>query len=207
MVMLSRSTSAPVPQGQYVPTADQRVFLWNRTWADYKALLAIRGVKAQPRMAFLAGVIELMSTSRDHEAIKSCIGCLIEGFCFERDVAFSPYGNWTQLSEPDEVALEPDECYVFGPSPKSKDRPDLAIEVVWTSGGIDKLEIYRRIGIDEVWYWEDDHIRVYGLVAGTYQLRPASAWLPELDLDLVCRLVQVEPVSEAVKQLRAAVRR
>jgi len=34
-----------------------------------------------------------------------------------------------------------------------------------------------------------------------------SLWVPDLDLALVCRLVQVEPMSEAVKQLRDAVRR
>ncbi|MEG4506483.1 Uma2 family endonuclease [Microcoleus sp. F6_B4] len=33
--------------------------------------------------------------------------------------------------------------------------PDLAIEVVFTSGGIDKLQLYKRLGIPEVWFWED----------------------------------------------------
>jgi hypothetical protein len=77
---------------------------------------------------------------------------------------------------------------VFGREPKKR-RPDLAIEAVWTSGGIDKLEIYRRIQIDEVWYRENDHITVYGL--GPSGTSPGvSAWVPP-DLELVCRLVQV----------------
>jgi hypothetical protein len=28
--------------------------------------------------------------------------------------------------------------------------PDIAIEVVWTSGGIDKLEVYRGLDVPEV---------------------------------------------------------
>jgi hypothetical protein len=92
----------------------------------------------------------------------------------------SPYGN-SQLSEPDEVALkpevaletdEPDECDVFGASPKPRDRPT-SDRGRMDDGGIDKLVIYWRIGIDEVWHWDDDHIRVYGLVAGISRAPPA----------------------------------
>lgn len=32
------------------------------------------------------------------------------------------------------------------------ERPHLAIEVVWTSGGLDKLDVYRKLGVREVWY-------------------------------------------------------
>ena len=48
--------------------------------------------------------------------------------------------------------VEPDECYVFGDAP-DPERPDLAIEVVWTRGGIDKREIYRALGVRELWFW------------------------------------------------------
>jgi len=36
-------------------------------------------------------------------------------------------------------------------------------EVVWTSGGIDKLEIYRRLGVGEVWRWKDSRIEIHVL--------------------------------------------
>jgi Uma2 family endonuclease len=58
------------------------------------------------------------------------------------------YGAWTLKSPPNQSGLEPDECYLVGD--QDKPTPDLAIEVVWTSGGIDKLEIYGRLGIGEV---------------------------------------------------------
>ena len=62
-----------------------------------------------------------------------------------------------------EAGCEADECYIFGPRPRDKARPDLAIEVVWTSGGLDKLEVYRRLEVGEVWFWKDGVIAVHVL--------------------------------------------
>jgi len=33
------------------------------------------------------------------------------------------------------AGLEPDNCFIFGDEPRRKRKPDLAIEVIWTSGG------------------------------------------------------------------------
>ena len=60
--------------------------------------------------------------------------------------------------------------------------PDLAIEVIVTSGGIDTLEIYRRVGVSEVWFWQDGVISVYCLRSTGYDLITKSELLPELDL-------------------------
>ena len=113
-------------------------------------LLAMRGDRSAPRIAYLEGEIEIMSPSRTHEGIKSMIGCLVEAYCLERDIPFSAYGSWTLQAQDRSRGAEPDECYVFGGSsaPKGEsESPHLAIEVVWTSGRIDKLDIYRKLGV------------------------------------------------------------
>jgi hypothetical protein len=79
----------------------------------------------------------------------------------QRGIDLSPYGAWTLKSLQNQGGLEPDECYLVGD--QGKPTPDLAIEVVWTSGGIDKLEIYRRLGIGEVWFWKASRIEVHVL--------------------------------------------
>jgi len=77
----------------------------------------------------------------------------------------------------------------------------------WTSGGIDKLEAYRRLRVGEVWFWKNDLISVHVLERDGYESRDRSVCLQDLDLELVCRLAQVEPTSAAIRQLVATLRR
>ncbi len=53
------------------PTEDHIVHLAGLSWDDYERLLDMRGDHSAPRMAYLEGVVEIMSPSRTHEAIKS----------------------------------------------------------------------------------------------------------------------------------------
>lgn len=76
-------------------------------------------------------------------------------------------------------------------------------EVVFGSGGIDKLEIYRRLKISEVWFWEDRapgiyHLRGKGSAPQSEKL-DTSAALPELDLDLLLRCVNMVHHVDAIK--------
>jgi Uma2 family endonuclease len=204
VAMVSTPTTRSISLGGYVLAADERIVLRGQSWALFQTLLALRGDNAVPRMAYLDGAVELMGTSRGHEGVKKKIAPLVEAYCLDREIPITGYGNWLLDDASEEAGAEADECYVFGAAPEAKGRPDLAIEVTWTSGGIDKLEIYRRLGIGEVWFWQHDAIAVYVLVEGRYLPRPRSACLPALNLELLCRLVAVDPLNEAVRQLRAA---
>jgi Uma2 family endonuclease len=197
--------ATPVPAGEYVPTADQRLVTYNVPWSHYEAQLALRGEAPVPRMAYLHGAMELMTPSKDHERIKSYLGRLVEAYALERGVDLSPYGGWTLKDAPQEVGAEPAECYLVGPD-QSRDRPDLAIEVVWTSGGLDKLDIYRRLNIAEVWFWRDDRLAVHVLQEGGYQQVERSRLFPDLDLELVCSLLECPTALQAVRALRDRLR-
>src|SRR5690606_1601328 len=112
-----------------------------------------------------------------------------------------------------EKALEPDECYVFGPataSMLSKDgaptRPDLAIEVVWTSGGIGKLDIYRALGVREVWFWRKGVITPRVLRGDDYVDVDASEVLPGIDLALLASFLDRPTTSAAMREYRDALR-
>ena len=190
-----------------MPTADHRVFM-HVGWDGYEALLALRGERPQPRMAYLDGVVELMTTSWDHERIKSWIGRIIEAYMLEVGILFGTYGHWTmkQGPGPEAAGVEADDCYQLGPD-QSKRWPDLAIEVVWTHGGIDKLEIYRRLGVREVWFWDDGEIHVHVLGDDGYHAAERSQCLPEIDLELVASLVDQPTINDAVRVLRESLKR
>ena len=192
-----------IPAGEYVPTADQRVVMHNVHWSQYEAHLAMRGEKAVPRIAYLEGALELMSPSKEHERIKSYIGRLVEAYALERGIDLSPYGAWTLKSAPREAGVEPDECFIVG-SDQSDDTPDLAVEVLWTSGGLDKLEIYARLGVGEVWFWREDRIQVYLLREGRYEVSERSGIFPHLDVALLASFLDRPTVLQAVRAFRDA---
>jgi Uma2 family endonuclease len=85
-------------------------------------------------------------------------------------------------------------------------RPDLAIEVVWTSGGIEKLEVYSGLRVREVWIWKDGQISVYELEGDAYAERERSVCLPALDVALLSSFVDVHPMTRAVREYRVALR-
>ncbi|HVV82526.1 MAG TPA: Uma2 family endonuclease [Kofleriaceae bacterium] len=177
--------------------------LSNVPWSHYEAELAVRGESAVPRMAYLDGVLELTTPSRGHERTKSLIGCLVEAYAIDREILFMPYGGWTLKAELKKAGLEPDECYILG-ADQDRDRPDLAIEVIWTSRSIDKLEIHRRLKIGEVWFWQDGELSVHVLDGGSYRRVGRSPSFPELDLAVLCTFLDRRTVNEAVRDFRAA---
>jgi Uma2 family endonuclease len=188
------------------PREDHFVHLHGVTWADYLRVLKIRGERSAPRITYVEGTLEIMSPSRTHDEIKSYIGCLVEAWCLERGIEFTPYGAWTLKSRRDERGVEADECYVFGPEPKRKRRPDLAIEVVWTWGGIDKLDVYRKLGVREVWYWDQGKLQAYVRRGLSYEAVAASEALPGIDLEQLVSFLDRPTASRAIRDYRAALR-
>lgn len=194
------SATAPLPTQEH----DHIVLLHDLNWSQYEALRAMRGDRSSPRIAFLDGELELMSPSRNHEAIKSQLGRLLEAWAEERGVDLQSYGSWTLEGARAQRAVEPDECYVVGA--QAREVPDLAIEVVWTSGGVDKLAIYASLGVGEVWVWQAGALSVHVLRDGAYLRAPRSALLPGLILDDMLRFVEVPNQSAAVRAWRALLR-
>ena len=184
-----------------VPSTDHRVTLHSISWAHYEMLLAIRGDDTGVRMTYLRGELELMSPSADHEGIKKGLARLLEAYAEEQEVDLNGYGSWTIRKATQARGIEPDECYMLG---RGKNVPDLAIEVVWTSGGIDKLEVYRGLGVQEVWIWQDNALAVYRLHDGQYLREESSYLLPELDLSLLLQFLDPAHQTAAVRNYRRA---
>lgn len=185
-------------------TEDQRIFFHDVTWSQYEFFLAMRGDQAGVRVIYLDGVLELMSPSSDHEATKKTLARLVEAYAEERDLDLNGVGSWTVKKALAKRGLEPDECYILGP--RRSDHPDLAIEVIWTSGGLDKLEVYRGLGVPEVWLWRAGAITVHRLRDGQYYAAERSGFLPDLDLPHLLGFLDLENQTSAVRAYRAALR-
>lgn len=177
--------------------------MYNLPWSAYEAQLALRGEAPVPRLTYLDGALELMSPSRDHERLKSYLGCLIEAYALERGIDLSPYGSWTLRDASKAGGLEPDECYILGADQRAE-RPDLAIEVFWTRGGLDKLAVYARLGVPEVWIWRDEKLRIHVLRGSAYAEVEHSEQLPGIDLEQLLSFVDLPTAMQAVRAYRAA---
>ena len=86
----------------------------------------------------------------------------------------------TRLKNKPDAGKEPDIAYTFN---SDKDIPDLAIEVIFSSGSIEDLKKYRAIGVKEVWFWQDNKITFYQLDNKGYQEILVSHNLPNLSSD------------------------
>src|SRR4051812_15347087 len=167
------------------PVGDKIVVLKGLRWSDYQRMLEVRGDSAVPRFAYLEGELEIMTPSQAHVSLTSRIGHLLAAWCLENGVDFSAYESWTLEDKANERGVEADECYVFGIQPDAR-RPHLAIDVVWTSGGIRKLDIYQKLGVREVWFWRKGRIFIHVLNGERYLEAESSSVLPGIDLAELC---------------------
>jgi Uma2 family endonuclease len=140
-----------------------------------------------------------------HQTVKERIGALLELYLLMAGFDFTPTGSMTLESEGVAVKREADESYKLAPG---RTNPDLAIEVVFTSGGINKLEIYKRLKIKEVWFWEDGVLELYHLRGEGktlhYEQIKSSEEVKGIDLDLLLRCINMVNHVDAIKTFQNA---
>lgn len=182
---------------------EQRVVLPSVTWQQYESLLATLGDYPGLRLIYLEGTLEIFMPSAQHEMIKKVIARLLERYAEEVDIPLHGYGSTTFRLEAKAKGLEPDECYCVE---TLKELPDLAIEVNLTSGGVDKLAIYRGLGVPEVIIWQNDRLTLYDLRKTEYRESTTSQFFPELDWDVLTQYIRPQEQPQAIKDFLKAIR-
>lgn len=183
--------------------SEERLILTGVTWEQYEQLLTAFGDSSTYRTTYLAGTLEIMSPSRRHEISKKNIARLLELYLEEAEIDFLGLGSTTFRRQEGEAGKEPDECFCIG---TEKDLPDIAIEVVVTSKKDNILAVYLLLGVKEVWFWENEQLKVYVLENNQYYLREKSVILPQLDLKMLSQFVNHPNPRLAVKQFRELLR-
>lgn len=182
-------------------SGEDRLMFSGMSWEGYLALDDALGEdRSSPRLYFLDGIVEIMSTSQKHEELKKWIADLMAQFFMVKNIRAYPRGQAT-IKKLKDAGAEPDESWTFG---ERKEVPDLVLEVALTSGGLPKLEIYERFAVPEVWFWRKDKIEIWTLESSGYSgPHRTSRLLPELTLDQVERHAQMDDWMEAVQSFRA----
>ncbi len=172
----------------------------NVSWQQYEAIdLAFESVPGV-KFRYLDGALEIMAISPEHEDFEATIRMLLEAYLRLKRIRFYGRGGPSLGNQALGARSEPDESYNLE---TRKPYPDLAIEVVITSGGVDKLEGYRRMGVREVWFWEDGVLTLFCLRPDGYEKVEQSQLLPEFPIDLFCRFIVYHDQFDAVDEFLA----
>jgi Uma2 family endonuclease len=193
----------PLPSGG---EPEQRVVFSGLSWERYLAYDKKLGDdRPGPRLYYLDGELEIMTTSNEHERVKKWIGDFLGDYFFEVGIEITTRGQATIRLALKEAGAEPDESWCIG---EEKEFPDLVLEIALTSGGINKLKIYRRFKVPEVWFWRGNKLEMFGLnKSGDYEPLRRSRLLPGLDVALLERCVAIPSWLEARKVFRAALKK
>lgn len=206
-----------MPVTARMPTS-QCFLLHGVDWDFYEELLR----RLDDRHVFVTydrGDLELMSPSQDHEVYKSLIRRFIEQLTLELNIPIMSLGSMTFRRKKLKRGLEPDECYYIQNEArvrmieidlKRDPPPDLALEVEISRRLLDRVSIYAKLGVPEIWRFDGKSLRI--LLRGPdgdYHPSDRSASLPMLppaDLVRFIRLRATLDETTLVRQFRAWVR-
>jgi Uma2 family endonuclease len=182
---------------------EQRVVFCGISWDRYLSFDKKLGDdRPGPRLYYLEGELEVMTTSNEHERIKEWIGGLLEIYFDETRTEVIPRGQATMRLALKAAGAEPDKSWCVR---EEKEFPDLVLEIALTSGGINKLEIYRRFKVPEVWFWRRHKLEIFALNnSGKYESSRTSRLFPGLDTALLERGVGITSWQQARRTFRAA---
>ncbi|WP_017294971.1 Uma2 family endonuclease [Geminocystis herdmanii] len=186
-----------------------RVLLYNIDWQQFENILIDLGQIRSARIAYDYGTLEIMSPLPEHEYFKENIGTAIQDIAevLERD--YESLGSTTWRKQAKMAGVEPDNCFYFQNEPKIRGKldydlnqdppPDLALEIDLTSKSLNRFPIYARLGIPELWCYDEEQLNIYLLQADeTYETSGSSLVFPDLP---------VQEIPDVINQYRLQGRR
>jgi Uma2 family endonuclease len=185
---------------------DEPLLFPDLTWEQFKLMerwLDVPGV----RLSFVNGTMEIRRMpGKKHETLKQRLSTLLDAFLEFEAIDHTPTGSMTLENELENVRREADLSYEIegNPEARSLNIPDLAIEIVVTSGGLNKLAAYQKLQIPEVWFWQNDRISLHFLKDDRSGYDPIlqSHIFPTLDLNLLHECLGIESHPLAIKTFK-----
>ncbi len=164
-------------QSSYVQI-EPKVILSNISWATYESLVTDLGNQSAIRLTYDRGILEIMSPLAEPEEINRTLAQFVEMLAEELNLDIERLGSTTFKREDLAKGFEPDSCYYIQNENKISGKkdidlsldppPDLIIEIDITSSSIDKLPIYSKIGVLEVWRFSRKTLSILTLSNSQY---------------------------------------
>jgi Uma2 family endonuclease len=186
------------------PTGEKLVTLKDVSWEQFRGIEAQLLDNRNVRLSYLSGMLEIMSPiGEKHESVKRTLGYLLEAYMRELGIRFYGRGGYT-LEETGYASGTPDESYSVG---AKREVPDIVIEVIVTSGTINRKELYKPKKVPEIWFWKSNSIKIFRFnEMGEYEEVKRSQFFPDLDPDLLLRYIAIADQYDAVQEFIQTIR-
>ncbi len=219
-VARTRLRSSARANGLSTSPAEQRILLHDVSWDAYEAIGEALRDRPAYRVTYDSGDLEIMVTSAEHEEGKHLLGLLVVLLAAELGIPVKGYGSTTYQRKRLKKGLEPDECFYFQNLARVRGKkridlmrdppPDLALEVEVTRSAINRMGIFAKIGVPEVWRFRRSEITVYRLHKGRYQVARRSGLFPTVapsQLEQFIRMGQQEDDATMIRAFREWIRK
>lgn len=179
--------------------SDQRMVLYQVSWDTYEHLLKNYENSSAPRFTYDRGTLEIMSPLPKHERLAWAAERLIEAVLALLGLEYDNLRTTTFKRQDLETGFEPDACFYTQHEAeiRGKERidlhvdppPDLVVEIDITHPSIDKMPIYARLGVPEVWRHDGEKLQILLLQGSEYVEAGASRALPVVRAGEATRLL------------------
>jgi len=168
----------------------QRVQFENISWTDFEAILDELGEHRGTRIAYSAGILEIMAPLPEHETAKVFIGDFVKILLDEMTLEWISLGSTTFKQQLMAAGIEPDDCFYIQNCGRmvGRDRldlavdppPDLVIEVDLTSKT--QISAYAALRVPEVWCYDSGILKICVLRDSNYVDINVSPTFPNFPL-------------------------
>lgn len=193
-----------------------RVVLHSISWEQFEQLLEDLGDHRAARIAYDNGTLEIMTPLPEHEYFKEVIGVAIQDIAEELEIDYESYGSTTWRKRVKMAGVEPDNCFYIQREALVRGRldldlrqgdppPDLALEIDMTSKSLDRFPIYARLGVPELWCYEEGELKIYHLQQEEYVEAESSLAFPRLPIQELPQIIEAHRANGR-RAIRQAVR-
>lgn len=202
--------ATPIAQIELTPGSGIRISGFS--WADYQALLMDLGEDRCSRVAYDRGTVEIRMPGQIHEIVNRLLAAIVMTLAEEMGLECNDLGSVT-LNRPDlERGIEPDSCFYLQNAQagqgmateiSSDQPPDLALEVDIAGRSGSKLEIYRALGVPEVWIYRQEEVVIHRLQADGYVISFRSQTFPDIGSQQLNSWIQLRRQGTDLTVIRA----
>jgi Uma2 family endonuclease len=186
-------------------------------WPTYTRLLRTFAERPAARLTYDRGLLEILSPLHQHESDADMLGRFVAVLSEEQNLPIKAGRSTTLRRRSKRRGLEPDCCWWIATEAlvRGKRRidlrvdppPDLAVEVDVTSSSLDRMTIYARLGVPEVWRLDAQSLAFHLLQPdGKYAAATASRSFPAVTTADLMRFLALRATLDettVIRQFRA----